>query len=195
MTLIATSTYCPNLKDSITKTLSIQSPIAGVRLPLVDAVIGDNTKLQARNIAGMSYLWSPANLLSDPTISNPIATISAEQEFKILMTTIAGCQTTDTMLVRAFKEFTVFVPKAFSPNGDGINDKLIPNFVGLKELKLFRIYNRAGQVVFESSNAGDGWDGNTNGNPQPVDTYMWVVEAISKYGAPIRETGLVTLLR
>jgi hypothetical protein len=195
MKLSVTSTYCPNLVDSITKTLTIQSPIAGVRLPLVDAVIGDDTRLQAREIPGMKYSWSSPELLSNATISNPTARISAQQEFKILMTSMAGCQTTDSLLVRAFKEFTVFVPKAFSPNGDGINDKLIPNFIGLKEFKFFRIYNRAGQIVFESSNAGDGWDGNVNGNPQPLDTYMWVVEAISKYGAPIRETGLVTLLR
>jgi gliding motility-associated-like protein len=99
------------------------------------------------------------------------------------------------MLVRAFKDFTVFVPSVFTPNGDGVNDKLIPNFIGLKEFRIFRIYNRAGQKVFESANPGDGWDGSLNGKPQPVDTYMWMIEAVSKYGAPIKQTGLVTLLR
>ena len=58
-----------------------------------------------------------------------------------------------------------------------------------------RIFNRAGQKVFETTNPAEGWDGTVNGIPQPLDTYVWMVEAVSKYGAPIRENGLVTLLR
>jgi gliding motility-associated-like protein len=195
MTLVATSTYCPNVKDSITKNISIEAPRAAVRLPLVDAVIGDDTRLQARVFAGTQYLWSPADLLSNPTSTAPLVKISAEQEFKILMTTLSGCQTTDTILVRAFEDYSVFVPSVFSPNGDGQNDKIYVNFVGIKEFKFFRIYNRAGQKVFETTNPGEGWDGNVNGVAQPIDSYMWVVEAISKYGAPVNVTGLITLLR
>jgi gliding motility-associated-like protein len=195
MKLVATSTYCPSVKDSITRVITIDAPQAATRLATVDAVIGDETKLQARVFPNISYTWSPAEMLSNATVVSPIAKVPAEQEFKILMTALSGCKTTDTILVRAFSDFTVFVPNMFSPNGDGLNDKLTANFIGLKEFKLFRVYNRAGQKVFESANAGDGWDGNTNGNPQPIDTYMWVVEGISKYGTPIRKTGLVTLLR
>jgi hypothetical protein len=195
MKLVATSSYCPTVKDSITKNITIETPIAGMSLPIVNAVIGDDTRLQARAFSGTSYLWTPAEMLSDARIVNPTAKLTSEQEFKILMTAASGCQTTDTLLVRAFSDFTVFVPSVFSPNGDGLNDKLTANFIGLKEFKFFRIYNRAGQKVFESANAGEGWDGNTNGYAQPIDTYMWVIEGVSKYGAPIRKTGLVTILR
>ena len=89
----------------------------------------------------------------------------------------------------------IFVPNVFSPNGDGQNDKLYANLVGVKEFKIYRIFNRAGQKVFETTNPAEGWDGTINGVPQALDTYVWMVEAVSKYGAPIRETGLVTLLR
>jgi gliding motility-associated-like protein len=195
MKLNVTSTYCPNLKDSITKVIAIESPIPGKRLPLVDGVIGDDTKLQARVFPNSKYTWSPATGLSDITINNPIAKLSAEQQYSISMLAPSGCVTVDTLLVRVFKDFTVFVPNVFSPNGDGQNDKLFVNLVGVKEFKLYRIFNRAGQKVFETTNPAEGWDGTINGIPQPLDTYVWMVEAVSKYGAPIRENGLVTILR
>jgi len=195
MKLVVTSTYCPNLKDSITKVLAIESPIPGKRLPLVDGVNGDETKLQARVFANSKYTWSPATGLSDITISNPITKLSAEQQYTISMLAPSGCTTVDTLLVRIFKDFTVFIPNVFSPNGDGQNDKLYVNLVGVKEFKIYRIFNRAGQKVFETTNPAEGWDGTVNGVPQALDTYVWMVEAVSKYGAPIRENGLVTLLR
>ena len=195
MKLNVTSTYCPNLKDSITKVIAIESPIPGKRLPLVDGVIGDDTKLQARIFPNSKYTWSPATGLSDITINNPIAKLSAEQQYSITMLAPSGCTTIDTLLVRVFKDFTVFVPNVFSPNGDGQNDKLYVNLVGVKEFRLYRIFNRAGQKVFETTNPAEGWDGTINGIPQPLDTYVWMVEAVSKYGAPIRENGLVTILR
>jgi gliding motility-associated-like protein len=195
MKLVVTSTTCPNLKDSITKVLAIESPRPGQRLPLVDGVSGDETKLQARVFANNKYTWSPATGLSDVTISNPFTKLSAEQQYTISMLAPSGCVTVDTMLVRIFKDFTVFIPNVFSPNGDGQNDRLYVNLVGVKEFKLYRIFNRAGQKVFETTNPAEGWDGTVNGVPQSLDTYVWMVEAVSKYGAPIRETGLVTLLR
>ena len=195
MKLVVTSTYCPNLVDSVTKVLAIESPIPGKRLAIVDAVNGDETKLQARVFANSKYTWSPATGLSDITVSNPITKLSAEQQYTISMLAPSGCVTVDTMLVRIFKDFTVFIPNVFSPNGDGQNDKLYANLVGVKEFKIYRIFNRAGQKVFETTNPAEGWDGTINGVPQALDTYVWMVEAVSKYGAPIRETGLVTLLR
>jgi hypothetical protein len=195
MKLVVTSTYCPNLKDSITKVLAIESPIPGKRLPLVDAVKGDETKLQGRVFPNSKYTWSPATGLSDITISNPMTKLSAEQQYTISILAPSGCTTVDTMLVRVFNDFTVFIPNVFTPNLDGQNDKLYVNLVGVKELKTFKIFNRAGQVVFQTSNPSIGWDGTVNGVPQALDTYIWMVEAVSKYGAPIRENGLVTLLR
>jgi gliding motility-associated-like protein len=195
MKLVVTSTYCPNLKDSITKVLAIESPIPGKRLPLVDGVIGDETKLQGRVFPNSKYTWSPATGLSDITISNPITKLSAEQQYTISMLAPSGCTTVDTMLVRVFNDFTVFIPNVFSPNADGQNDKLYVNLVGVKEFKSFKIFNRAGQVVFQTSNPSIGWDGTVNGVPQALDTYIWMVEAVSKYGTPIRKNGLVTLLR
>jgi gliding motility-associated-like protein len=133
--------------------------------------------------------------LSSTTLSNPTTKLTAEQQYRISMIAPSGCETVDTLLVRVFSEFSVYVPNIFSPNGDGQNDKLYVNTIGVREFKVMKIYNRAGQKVFETTNASMGWDGTVNGVPQPLDTYIWVVEAVSKYGTPIKQNGLVTILR
>jgi gliding motility-associated-like protein len=195
MKLVVTSTYCPNLKDSLTKVITIDAPIPGIKLPLVDGVVNDETKLQARIYPTSVYNWTPSTGLSSTTISNPTTKLTAEQQYRISMIAPSGCETVDTLLVRVFSEFSVYVPNIFSPNGDGQNDKLYVNTIGVREFKVMKIYNRAGQKVFETTNASMGWDGTVNGVPQPLDTYIWVVEAVSKYGTPIKQNGLVTILR
>jgi hypothetical protein len=67
--------------------------------------------------------------------------------------------------------------------------------VGVKNIKFFRIFNRAGKLVFESNDPKQGWDGTFKGQILPVDSYMWVIDAVSVKGYSIRERGVVTLLR
>ena len=89
----------------------------------------------------------------------------------------------------------ILVPKAWSPNGDGHNDKLQPFTVNIKELKYFRIFNRWGQLVFETNSIGQGWDGIFKGQPQPLDTYQWIAEGIGNDGQPVKRAGNSVLLR
>jgi gliding motility-associated-like protein len=194
MKLKVISQSCPLISDSIIKNLNIESPRSAIRLPLVDVVKNDPTMLRARDF-GASYLWSSGNLLSDSTIVNPILTTIIEQEFKITITAPSSCITVDTLLVRIYDNYTVFIPNVFSPNGDGQNDKLTINLVGIKDVKYFRIFNRAGKLVYETNNTNQGWDGRFKGQNLPIDSYMWVIDAISVKGYPIRERGVVSLLR
>jgi gliding motility-associated-like protein len=163
-------------------------------MPIVDAVTLNPTRLTSR-LFGTSYLWSPGTGLSDSLSYAPMATITAEQQYNVSVKVKSGCITTDTVLVRVFKGYSIFVPNMFTPNGDGINDKVSVNMIGIKELKFFRIFNRAGKKVFETTSAGNGWDGTVNGVLQPLDSYMWVAEGESIQGGLIRERGMVTLIR
>jgi gliding motility-associated-like protein len=108
---------------------------------------------------------------------------------------------TDTLLVNVSpiiippaKE-DIFVPKAWSPNGDGHNDRLYPLTLNIREIKYFRIYNRWGQLVFETNTIGQGWDGMFKGKMQTLDVYTWTAEAIGMSGAVIRRTGNSVLLK
>ncbi len=185
---------CSSLSDSITKTIAVENPTPAIRYKSVDVTILDNIQLEARTF-GVLYTWLPTTGLNNTFINNPIARLSKEQQYTVAITAASGCETTDTLLVRIQNANTAFVPNVFSPNGDGQNDRinLIP--VGIKELRYFRIFNKWGKKVFETNNMNLGWDGKVNGVLQPMDTYIWTIEAIDKNGVLISKTGALTLLR
>jgi gliding motility-associated-like protein len=156
--------------------------------------------LQARSIAtNYSYQWSPPDGLNFSTIRDPIYKYDKTMEYLIKMTSEQGCIIRDTVLVKINATAGVgpymFVPKAWSPNGDGHNDFLFPLAVNIKELKYFRIFNRWGQLMFETAEILKGWDGRLNGQKQPMEVYSWTVEAIGINGEKIQLAGNSVLLR
>ena len=191
--LKVSSQSCPLVADSSTQSIGIVSPTPAQRMPSVNTQINDPAPLQARNF-GTGYVWSPVTGLSSATISNPTVTTAAEREYTITITAASSCLTVDTLLVRIFDKY-VYVPNVFSPNGDGINDILYVNLVSVKQLRYFRVFNRYGKKVFESSDPASGWNGKLNGEYQPVDTYVWTVEALDKNGNQINQQGTLSLLR
>lgn len=192
--LIATSQQCPLAKDSITKTITIEKPPIGIRYTTVNVIASTTVTLSARSL-GVDYLWIPGTFLNDPTLQNPDVTPLQDQLHLIQITSASGCVIIDTQLVRVSKETEIYVPKGFSPNGDGRNDKLMPILAGINELKYFRVYNRWGQLLYETKNAGEGWDGTFRGVKQPMETYSWIAEGIDIYGKLIKRSGATLLLR
>ncbi|MEO6071045.1 MAG: gliding motility-associated C-terminal domain-containing protein, partial [Chitinophagaceae bacterium] len=89
----------------------------------------------------------------------------------------------------------VFVPTGFTPNGNGVNDGLRPILYHITTLKYFRIFNRWGQVVFQTNVKGKGWDGTINGIAQPEETYTWILECVGADGAVIKKSGRSLLIR
>ena len=150
--------------------------------------------LSARNF-GIAYLWNPFTGLSNPSIQNPTTTLNAEQVYTIRITNNSGCLTQDTVLVRVFNDYGVYVPSGFSPDGDGVNDKLTPILIGIREVKSFRIYNRWGQLLYQTSDKNAGWNGTYKGKPQVSETYVWVLVVITEEGKTILKTGKSTLIR
>ena len=89
----------------------------------------------------------------------------------------------------------VFVPSAFTPNRNGENDVLRPLLYNIRSLNYFRVFNRWGQVVFETNKIGSGWDGTIKGVLQPTETFTWILECTDNNGTIIRESGRSLLLR
>lgn len=176
-------------------TLTVNNPVnRAVRLPIVDAIKGERTQLQARSF-GVTYQWAPATGLTNTTTAMPSATLSNEVTYTIASREVTGCLITDTLQVRVFDAPEVYVPNMFSPNGDGINDVLRINPVGLKQLYYFRIYNRWHQLLYESRDLNGGWNGTYFSTLQPMETYQWILSAQDKDGKWIQRTGSVTLVR
>jgi gliding motility-associated-like protein len=87
------------------------------------------------------------------------------------------------------------VPNAFSPNGDLKNDIFRPIPVGVVTTEYFRVFNRYGQVMFETNQYLKGWDGTYKGVQQPVGNYVWVVKGKARSGKVIEMKGNVVLVR
>ena len=194
--LTVTPKLCSSLPASFTKNMTVENPPPGIKYPNVYAIKNKPTQLSARFIAnGYSYLWTPSFGLNNGAIQNPIFNASLEQMYKVRLTSAVGCITIDSVRVSVFENSDIFVPKAFSPNRDGKNDLLFPFLVNIKTLKFFRIFNRWGQLMFQTSDSKKGWDGIYNNIPQPLDTYTWIVEGIDVNGIAIFKKGQTVLLR
>ncbi|RYZ18201.1 MAG: gliding motility-associated C-terminal domain-containing protein, partial [Chitinophagaceae bacterium] len=118
-------------------------------------------------------------------------TMEADQQYILTTTTAEGCTARDTVLIKTFVGPAIYVPSAFTPNGDGKNDVLRPVYIGIKEVKQFSVFNRWGQKVFGTKDSGAGWQGK---GFQP-DSYVWVVEAVDATGKPMVKKGTVILIR
>ena len=196
--LIAKSPIC---NYAITKdtTILIRYPVAGIKLPPVSAYINTNTRIKGRDLIGESYQykWEPFWGIDSTKIASPIFNFNMNQVYKINYITKYGCITTDTLSVNVFANnlVDIFVPKSFSPNNDGVNDQLYAYLAGIKKFHFIRIYNKFGQLMFESKSNNTPWDGITNGRLQPIDAYVWFAEGEDINGKIISKTGSVMLLR
>jgi gliding motility-associated-like protein len=195
VTLTVTPQDCPSLASQTSQVLQVRNPPPSIRYPTIDAIKNKNQLLQARNFLDASYSWIPSSGLNNPSIRAPFFNYDREMEYLIRIQTAEGCRVTDSLLVRVFPESGIFVATAFSPNRDGQNDKLYPRLVGVTTLKIFRVYDRWGQLMFQTNIDGNGWDGKFKGVDQPMDTYAWVAEAIDNEGKLIRKAGVSSLLR
>lgn len=155
--------------------------------------------LQFNGSGGVSYLWSPPTGLSAVNIRNPKGFYDGSFDsirYTLVVKDAIGCSDDATILVKVFKtDPYIFVPTGFTPNGDGRNDFVRPIAVGITRIDYFRVYNRWGQLVFETTINGKGWDGRIKGVEQGTATFVWLVKAEDYTGKSIFAKGNVTLIR
>lgn len=192
--LIATPAGCPLLSDTTEQQIVVDKPVAGVRLATIDAVANRSIQLQPRNFYA-NYKWHTKDGSVNSTVQSPVIKLQSQQTVYVNMEFASGCTTTDSVLVRIFKNDDVFVPSAFTPDGDGHNDHLKVIMVQTSKLKSFRVFNRWGNLVFETNDPSKGWDGNWKGERQRGETYLWYCEAVGHDGSIIKKSGNVTLIR
>ena len=196
--LIVTGYQCGQLKDTITKPIHIVEPRSGISYPIIYASYYTPTLLTAEN-GGVSYNWSPTIGLISPSSDTTTAIYNPNDQNKIqyiiTITDSSGCVIEDKQDVWVFVKPDILVPTGFTPNGDGVNDILIPNYINIKKLNSWRIYDRWGNLIFETSNLHQGWDGRINGVNAPMETYTWVVEGVSDTNEIIVRKGMSTLIR
>lgn len=148
------------------------------------------------NTPGSTYSWAPATLLSAADIRNPFATITKDQLFTLEVRDETGCKGEDSVLIKIYSGNTYYIPNAFTPNNDGINDIFRAVPIGIHHTILFRIINRYGKTLFETADPyNKGWDGSFMGMPQSPGTYIWFIKGIDKNDKPVEMKGTVILIR
>jgi len=160
-----------------------------------DTIVVEGEPLYLNAIgSGGTYSWSPNLWLNNTAINNPIALPHGNINYECLVTTANGCLARDTIRIKWYNvDPDIYVPTAWAP--DGLNKELAPILRGMKQLNYFRIFNRFGEMVFETTEEGKGWNGIYKGKAQDVATYVWYCEGVTYRGQVKKKKGYAVLIR
>lgn len=178
----------------------VQDPVPHIEWDTT-VIIGQPIPLNAYVGPGFSYTWTPTtNYLNCDTCQfyNPVSTSTVNITYSVSVEDGLHCSVVSNLYrIHIELKASLDVPTAFTPNGDGVNDNIFAAGWALKKLNYFRVFNRWGQLVFETNELGLGWDGMFRGVPQNMDTYVYQVSAqtLVESEPVITKTGTFKLLR
>lgn len=161
-----------------------------------DSVIlypGESVHLQPQTNCSY-FTWFPNLGLNTVSVSDPIANPDVSTKYYVHAMTEMGCVTDDSISIHVDPNSLIAIPNAFSP-GSGYNNKFSVIKRGIVSLNYFRIFDRWGVKVFETTNIDEGWDGNYKAKPQPFGVYVYEFEAKTDKGKVFTRHGNVTLIR
>ncbi len=162
--------------------------------PDTSVVVGQPLNLLASG--ALTYIWNPFTWLNGVNISNPVSIPQETIKYFVTGTDPYGCKGSDSILVRVYDVVSsMYVPTAFTPNGDGLNDDVKPIMLGMRSLNYFRVYNRFGEMVFATTQQHKGWDGVYLGKSQDAATFVWMAQGVTYKGQVITKKGYVVLIR
>jgi gliding motility-associated-like protein len=188
----------PNCSDKIQKQVVVN--------PQPDAVIqsdgpvifckGESVLLNVPKVVGHTYQWFLGGSAISGATQDTLR-VNKEGVYTVNVQSVFGCKSSSaapvTVLIPC--EASIWLPDVFTPNGDGVNDILMPVLPGIKKFRCFKIYNRWGQLIFESRDKSKGWDGTYLGKAQPIETYVWQIEGEDIAGKVYTKSGLFSLIR
>ncbi|MAT54266.1 MAG: hypothetical protein CMN32_07265 [Saprospirales bacterium] len=167
----------------------------------VDTIIlnsGESAHLETIYDPLLQYEWLPHEGLDDPFVYNPVAMPTETTTYTLTVTNEEGCiavrQITIYVVSPDCREPNIFVPNAFTPNGDGNNDVLYVRSNIIESME-FAIYNRWGQKVFETTEQSIGWDGTYKGQELPNDVFGYYLKAKCFNGEEFFKKGNISLMR
>lgn len=138
----------------------------------------------------LSYLWTPDIALDNHSILTPTASPVADITYTLLATSPWGCANTDKVNIKVVND--IYVPNAFSPNNDGLNDRWEIPYLDTSFGSDIKVYNRWGTLVYHCSSQKVSWDGTYKGEPQPNGTYIYFI-SIEQYQMQFK--GTIQLIR
>lgn len=181
-----------SMSDTVTLT---SNPLPGADAgPDKKVYIGNNTTIGGNpttSATGATIVWTPSTYLDNPSSSNPVSTPLSTTVYTVTVISPQGCISTDTVIV--FLQPTIDIPSGITPNGDGKNDVWILSGIELFPDCMVELYNRWGEMIFQSPGYSTKWDGTFKGKPLPVGTYYYIID-LHDSSIPVY-TGSVTIMR
>ena len=201
-TITAVATNSTGCKDTTTQSLLV-NPLPTVTMPgNITIQAGVPTIIPATYSAGVfNWIWSQPVGLSCTNCSNPEASPKFNTFYQVSFGDQNGCRNIGSILVQVLcQNSNLFIPNTFSPNNDGSNDRFYPRGVGIDRVKVLRIFNRWGEIVYEKrdfpiNDATSGWDGTFKGKKAQADVYVYQAEVFCQNGETIKLNGNIALLR
>ncbi len=169
------------------------------RHPQPELVVSNDTTINARGAVQLlaqgatTYLWTPARWLNNDTIPNPLAHPQAPITYQVVGFNEYGCS--DTAEVHIDVREQLFLPNAFTPNGDGMNDVFRLENYGYQGVNAFMIFNRWGEKIFHTIDGTQGWDGTYKDKPADAGVYYYDIRLGLLDGTEQVLKGELTLIR
>jgi gliding motility-associated-like protein len=185
-----------NLTDFKEVTITVHpKPTAGFTFSPNPSLPNTPTLFNNSSTGAVTYKWFFGDGETSDLI-NPLYQFNSTGTFKVDLVAITqfGCTDTATLSIPAIVNPLLDVPNAFTPNGDGKNDKVFVRGFGISTI-VWRIFNRWGQIVFETNQRNVGWDGTYKGKLQPMDAYAYTLQVTLSDGRNIKKSGDITLIR
>lgn len=165
--------------------------------------LGETVELRPVATAPVAtYTWTPPPPDCDPDCAEPVLLPTDTRRYTLVATSDAGCVATDSVRIVVLDVREVYLPNAFSPNDDGVNDRFLPfaNTPNVQRIERLRVFDRWGALVYEESDfapnaTSNGWDGSARGEPAATGIYTYVVEVLFLDEAVITFGGEVLLTR
>ncbi len=140
---------------------------------------------------GASIAWTPSTWLDNPLLNNPLSTPTATITYTVKVTSSEGCISVDSMVVKLLP--TIDIPSGITPNGDGANDVWTLSGIEVFPDCVVELYNRWGELIFQSPGYNVKWDGTYKGELLPVGTYYYIID-LHEPSIPVF-TGPITIMR
>lgn len=156
-----------------------------------------NDTVTLRATGAETYEWSPATLLSINKGDHVTATFRGATSYTVKGKDANGCVGSATVYLALSPDCKIFyiLPTAFSPNGDGLNDVFRVKTSDIPLSFSMRVFNRVGQLVFETHDISEGWNGWQKSQQAPVGAYVYMISAVTSEGKHIEQHGSVMVTR
>ena len=187
-----------SVKITLLNTIAVKAVISSSNFLCKPSDSATFKDMSIGNIA--KWNWDFGNgmksILQNPPVQNYfIESNAADYTVKLIVADSAGCADTTSHVIKVENNCYIAVPNAFTPNGDGLNDYLYPlNAYKATDLT-FRVFNRLGQLVFETTDWTKKWDGTKDSDPMPAGVYVWMLSYTDPSNKKVFLKGYTVLLR